>query len=551
MVRTSLPRVGRRTALSVRFPIRHPTQVMTCAALLSVVCSAEVARAQRLPEAAARPAASAPTRKAAKAGPAVAEPPADSYKPLLAFETSGWRFQVPIRLAGRVEGVSSFPVDAKAHEFQSGLALSPLLRLGARVATVKPLWKRIMILGEYEQDLPTGTWTSGNPVAGEGMPNSESITTRLRKGYGLVALGRYLHLGGGFMTSHWGLGLVANDGEHGWEPGSADFTDPRGGDLVLRGFVGTGPLTDANITATVAIDKVRHDDVLLAGDKAHEYIASMLVGEGKPVHGGFFIVRRNQTTADGRTLDVTVVDPAAGATIDIAKAKLKIEAEGAVVSGSTTLAATPQTPVDNVKQLGGALRTALDFARAGGVVDLVYASGDQNIHDANLRGFHADPMFETGLLLFRYVQAAQTGRGYGTAADPQLVGAPPAGIERLPTRGGLTDAVVIFPRLWVRPVEHLETYGGVLFAIAPKKNVDPFNTDLAGGTPLNALGGDPGSYWGTEVDVGVRYRLYLHHTELSAGAEGGVFAPGSALRDAAGKNPPPVYGGRLLLGYRL
>jgi len=530
-------------------------------AFCAVLGCGAVARAQQAPPAAANAppptVANTPTAppststKPPADAPAAKAPPADSYKPLLSFRHWGWQLQIPMRLAGRAEGVSSFPVDSQAHDFQSGVALSPLFRLGAKLSTVKPIAKTVFISGEYEQDLPTGTWTSEDPIAGEGMPNSKSFTTRLRKGWGLVALGRYLHFGGGFMTSHWALGLVANDGDHGWEPGSGDFTDPRGGDLVLRGFAGTGPLTDANITATVAIDKVRNDDVLLAGDKAHEYIASMLVGEGKPVHGGFFIVRRNQTTADGRTLDVTVVDPAAGATIDIAKAKLELEAEGAVVSGKTTLAATPQIPVDNVNQLGGALRAALDFARAGGVVDLVYASGDQNIHDSNLRGFHADPMFETGLLLFRYVQAAQTGRGYGTAADPQLVGAPPAGIERLPTRGGLTDAVVIFPRLWVRPVEHLETYGGVLFALAPKKNVDPFNTDLAGGVPENALGSDPGSYWGTEVDVGVRYRLYLHHTELSAGAEGGVLAPGSALRDAAGKNPSPVYGGRLLLGYRL
>jgi hypothetical protein len=277
----------------------------------------------------------------------------------------------------------------------------------------------------------------------------------------------------------------------------------------------------------------------------------MLVGEGLPAQGGLFIVRRHQTTADGRTLDVTVVDPAARVAIELAKAKLTLEAEGALVSGHTTLAATPEIPVDNVHQLGGALRAALAFKHAGGVLDLVYASGDQNIHDKDLRGFHVDPGFETGLLLFRYVQAAQTGRGYGNAADPTLVGAPPAGIERLPTRGGLTDAAALFPRLWVQPLRGLETYGGVLFAFAPAKNVDPFATDLAGGTQKNALGGDPGSYWGTEFDLGVRYCLYFHHTELSAGAEGGVLAPGSALRDAAGKNPPPVYGGRLLLGYRL
>ena len=49
------------------------------------------------------------------------------------------------------------------------------------------------------------------------------------------------------------------DGAHGWKPGSARFTDPRGGDLVLRGFLGTGPHTGARIVATVAFDKVWDD----------------------------------------------------------------------------------------------------------------------------------------------------------------------------------------------------------------------------------------------------------------------------------------------------
>ncbi len=482
-----------------------------------------------------------------------AEPPApeDAYHPLLALDQSGWRLQVPILLAGRAEGVSSFAVDAAGDKFQSGLALSPLVRVGAQLDTVKPLAKLVLIHAEYEHDLPTGTWTGSTPVAGVGMPNSASIATQLRKGWGMIAVGPYVHAGGGFMTSHWGMGLVANDGEHGWEPGSARFTDPRGGDLVLRGFVGTGPLTDAHIVATLAIDKVRSDDVLVAGDSAHEVIASVLVGHEQPIQGGFFVVRRSQTAADGSTLDVSVLDPAGRVAIDLHKAKLTFEAEGALVTGHTTLGATPEVPQGNVRQLGGALRAALAFERAGGVLDLLYASGDQNIHDAKVTGFHADPEFETGLLLFRYVQAAQTGRGYATASDPTLVGAPPGGLDRLPTHGGFTDAAVVFPRLWVRPLHGLETYGGVLFAFAPTKNVDPFNTDLAGGSPRNALGGDPGSYWGTEADVGVRYRVFLHGTELTTGAEGGILVPGSALRDASGHAPSPVYGGRLMLGYRL
>lgn len=478
-------------------------------------------------------------------------PRADEYRPLLSQRFKDVELQVPILLAARSEGVNGFPVDRDLHAFRSGLALSPLLRVGVRLESVVPLAGKFPVLLEYEHDLPTGTVTSETPIAGEGLPNSTPLTTQLRKAWGRFSIGPYLHLGGGFMTSHWGLGLVANDGAHRWEPGSARFTDPRGGDLVTRAFIGTGPLTSARLTSAFAVEQVRSDNALLAGDSAYQLIATLLVGQERPTQAGYFFVHRHQSTADGRVLDVNVADIAGKTVIDLHTAKLTLEAESALVFGKTTLAASPEIPRSDVLQLGAAVRASLAFERVGGVLDLLYASGDGNTHDAHINGFHADPNFETGLLLFRYVQAAQTGRGYGTGADPQLSGAPPAGIERVPTRGGLTNAVVAFPRVWVRPVRGVETYGGVLFAFAPAKNVDPFNTDVAGGSPRNAINGAPGSYWGTEIDLGMRYRKYIQHTELTFGTELGVLFPGSALGGVAGYTAEPVYGGRLMVGYRL
>lgn len=476
---------------------------------------------------------------------------ADEYRPLLSYRFKDLELQAPILAAARGEGVSGFPVDRDRNSFRSGLALSPLLRVGLRLESVKPLAGKFPVLVEYEHDLPTGTWTSETPIAGEGLPNSTALTTQLRKAWARLSVGPYLHVGGGLMTSHWGLGLVANDGAHRWEPGSARFTDPRGGTLVTRAFVGTGPLTSARFTSALAVEQVRSDNALLDGDSAYQLIATVLVGQDRPTQGGYFLVHRHQSTADGRVLDVDIADVAGKVTVDLHSAKLTLEAESALIFGRTTLAASPEIPRSNVLQLGAVLRASLAFKRAGGVLDLLYASGDGNTHDAQINGFHADPNFETGLLLFRYVQAAQTGRGYGTGADSQLVGAPPVGLERLPTRGGLTNAVVAFPRVWVRPVRGLETYGGVLVAIAPSKNVDPFNTDVAGGSPRNALNGAPGSYWGTEIDLGVRYRRYIQGTELTFGTELGVLFPGSALGGVAGYNLEPVYGGRLMVTYRL
>ncbi len=93
--------------------------------------------------------------------------------------------------------------------------------------------------------------------------------------------------------------------------------------------------------------------------------------------------------------------------------------------------------------------------------------------------------------------------------------------------------------------------GGVLMARAVSPFVDPLASRLAGGVPVNAMGGRPGVVLGTEVDLGVRYRVHLAGTELTLGLEGGVLWPGSAFVAPGGALPPPLVGGRGLLRYRL
>lgn len=477
--------------------------------------------------------------------------PHDHYRPLASFDWKGMRIQIPFSLGGRAETVSDIPVDRYGGVYHAGAVLSPLIRIGARFETLRPLGGKLMILAEYEHDVPTGSWSSSTPIAGVGMPNEEAITTQLRKGYARFSVGPYFTIGGGFMTSHFGMGLLSNDGAHGWEPGSARFTDPRNGSLVLRGFIGTGPLTRAKIIATLAVDQVRKDDILLAGDSALQFIASALAGYGLPSQGGIFIVHRRQKSADGHDLEVTAIDLAGKLVRTWKKMTLTLEGEAAVIAGKTTLAPSVDYSEHTVLQVGAAARASLAFGRAGTVLDLVYASGDQNLSDSRVTGFKAESNFEEGLLLFRYMQAAQTARAAITAADPTLSAVPTANLDRVPSRGSLTNTVVVFPRFWVRPVSGLEVYGGPLFAFAPVKNVDPLNTTLAGGAPRNAANGNPGSYYGTELDLGVRYRALVHGVELNLGAEGAMLFPGSAFQDEKGDAPRRVLGGRLILMVRL
>jgi hypothetical protein len=311
-------------------------------------------------------------------------------------------------------------------------------------------------------------------------------------------------------------------------------------------------VTPLRIFAAFGHDWVQGDDTMLEGDRSRQFIGALTLGRDLPTSLGFYAVRRDLESAKGATLDVWALDLFARTSHELGAAglELTVELEAALVLGQTTLVSSVAHPEQDVFQLGAALRTSVTGRRWGGVLDLFYASGDANFDDGEQNAFKADPNFELGLLLHRQVLAGLTGRGAFTAGDPALSGYPAPGLERFPTRGSATGAVVLFPRGWWRPRAGLELYGGPLFAFTTAAPADPLNTKLAGGAPKNALGGAPGRYLGTELDVGARLRTLLAGTELTAGLEGGVLFPGSALVRDDGSSMDPVVGGRLLLDYR-
>jgi hypothetical protein len=462
---------------------------------------------------------------------------------------------LPLSAALRFQGVGSFPVDRQGHEHEPGATLSPRLRIGATFDLGRELAPFNMHV-EYEHDLLSGTVGPDAIWLGDGYADPPEFDHMLRKGFIRFSLARYLHLSAGWMTSHWGMGLVANDGAHGWTPGSAQFADPRGGDRVLRGQIATGPLTDWGFIAAVGVDLIdpdllADDDVVLEGDDAKQIVGAILIGQGKPHGAGFYAVIRQQESADGKVTAVRAFDGTARTQIPINDAKLNLEAEGVVITGTTDLAPTTQFDQHDVLQGGFAFRGGIDAGMFGSVIDLVYASGDQNLDDVGQNAFRADPNFETGLVLFKHVLAGQTARGVATAADPTLVGVPSEDLERIATRGSLTNTIAVFPKLRVRPTDGLEAYTGLLFAWAAVPVVDPFNTRLGGGIARNALNGVAGQYLGTELDVGVRSRLNLGGFEATIGGEFGTLRPGGALLFADGRSMDAVHLGRIMLDAEL
>ncbi len=483
---------------------------------------------------------------------------AQTERPFLSTDWRGLAIDAQAIAAARVEEVSAFPVDAQRTLLASEPVLSPLVRLSLKLDT-KAL-AGMPLIAEYEQDLLTGSVSGDASVPGEALPIDPGLALELRKASVRASFSPVLHATAGITTSYWGLGLLANDGAHGWTPKSAQFVDPRGGDRVLRGMLVLGPEPTLGAVGTLAVDRAWNDEALFTateldredGDRAVQFIAAVLVGRDRPTRGGVYLVRRNQASADQRRVDVTVLDVYGETRLPLTDGvELYGGVEGALIRGSATLAPTIDHARHDVLQLGAAARAGVDFGRLGGIIDFLYASGDRNPDDGAQHAFRADPNYPTGLLLFRQVLAAHTGRAVATAGDPTLVGEAPPDLERFATRGSATNTLAVFPRLWWQPLPGLEVYGGPLMAWSEVELSDPLNTRLSGGVPRNALDGEPGRYLGTEVDLGARYELTLGDTTLHAGIEAGMLWPGEAFANDSGGALRNVAGGRLIFAYRI
>ena len=483
------------------------------------------------------------------------------YTPVLGFEVARMKLVGGLRFDACGALVSPVTLDRYGARRPSEPTVDTQLTLGLRFDSQRELQPARLVI-DFAFDAISGTVTEapsidGDALApgtddGQGYPGADGWHGTVRTASLQLDIAHYLHLYAGFMESHWGLGLLANDGRHGWEPGTARFADPRGGDVVLRGMIATGPYTDARILVATAFDSVWRDDTLLDGDEALQAVGAIRLGLGLDYSGGIYGAYRMIESAGGSHTEVGVLDLAGSARFEIDDANaLVVEAEGALVFGQTTLGPTFEHRRHDILQAAAALRATWDASSYGAVLDFLVASGDDNPHDRIQGAFKVDRNYEQGLLLHRYVFASQSARATATASDPDLMAVPPDDLERFATRGAISNTLSLFPRLFYRPIDGLEIYGGALVAFTVVDSADPLSSSLAGGYARNALGGRPAPYLGTEVDLGLRFRTLLWGSELTLGVEGGVLVPGAGFRDASGVTMDLVYGGRVMVGYRL
>lgn len=486
----------------------------------------------------------------AETPPTPVEPPAPTPEPAPEEPEEGFFYRIDARYFARMNLLSEIPLyplprtdPAETGDLGQNVFAEQRLRVGGEIG-----WKpEFRLVGEMDLlngvafgELAQGIGTANYRRDEYGYPGARfrELFVEWRPDLFLLRAGQ--------MTSSWGLGIVANDGDT-----PSPFGDPRYGDVVRRILLGTKPFgEDSPFLIAAAADWIV-DDVIADVDRddiAFQGVLSALYAD-QETRLGAYIVARTQENALEDTLTAFVFDLYGRRSFAVESATYYVAAEGALVLGSTTYARTPTRESQGVRQLLG----ALELGRTTDDLDLVletgYASGDSNTEDdTQLRGTF-DPDHRVGLIMFPEVLGAASSRASHLARAPELAARPSRGSELLPTNGGVAGAFYMFAYSKWRPLEWLEGRLGALFGVATSDVIDPF-AQRALSQNQNYLGGDP-SYrdLGFEVDASIlgTHELVRDLT-LTWGIEGGVFLPGAAFERADETRMDPVGMVRARLG---
>jgi len=409
-------------------------------------------------------------------------------------------------------------------------------------------------------DLVNGRWAprdSPDPIIDELLERGQAPTggvvqpITLRELY-LEARIRQTRVLLGQQAVSWGQGIVVNDGDHVDRFGDLRFGDDGPGDRYERFMIVVRPLSlvhgpAADLTLAFGGDLVAYDESadLGAGDLAGQ--AFVRVGwdpTDVPERSlGIYLVYRNQrnqddddATAGDNRQELGWIDVAGQGVVWLGR-RLQLLGgfEGALVLGRSSFL-RGEYPEHRVLQGGGVLRAFLgDDERWLVGFEAGYASGDPDPNDEWLNGFAFDQGAGVGLVLFPQVLGWRSARTETLALRGDLGPVPMNGTELLPTRGAVTNAVYVQPKVRVALRDQIELWGGPLIAFAPSPIVDPYASRWTGGRPVNSVGGD-GTYrdYGVELDIGLRARFELRKVWFQAGVQTGVLWPGAALADVDG-----------------
>ncbi|MFO0724425.1 MAG: hypothetical protein U1E65_11615 [Myxococcota bacterium] len=212
-----------------------------------------------------------------------------------------------------------------------------------------------------------------------------------------------------------------------------------------------------------------------------------------------------------------------------------------ISEGLAVLATSSGPPTRQpIEAFGGFAEIAYRFMDALSLsMELYYATGDEDPRSTTpITQFTFTEDTNVGLHLFENVVAYQTARSAALGvANLKAVRPPSYPVAEVDTRGGLQNAIVLFPQVLSSPWPWLGLRGGVMFAFTAVPSVDPIGTLLRSDgkeindDKVNYAGGKPGSYWGTEIDLGITLRPVDH---CLFDLEAAYLMPGNALQNEDG-----------------
>ncbi len=453
------------------------------------------------------------------------------------------------RLMGTL--LSAFPVDADGNELDQSAVFDQRLRAGIhlgyrsfRVGTEWDLFTGQLFGDTWGFELDERRRYINSVVAKESFVPRRAAATLAWPAVMVEA---------GLVCSHWGLGLMANDGAHDPMFGRNDF-----GDRVVRVRVTAKPLYLAKdhpkrdtLHLTGAFDWVIADDMARHDrrQRAFQGIFSLLYADAASNRLGIYAVYRHQDELDeDRGTRAGAVDLFGQFPIALTSSGwgLVAAAEGAMIAGTTDRATTYSSPEQVSVLSGGAAGVVTVHSPAkrfqvhlrSGV-----ASGDSDPDDGTTRDFTFDRDFDVGMVLFDQLMGGIEGGTYDLLTDPTS-SPPPDGVEALATEGAFRRAMFVQPVLQGTPLPWLDLRLGLLLAGGSVYYAHPYYSFRAGGTPRNHLDEPTGGrHLGTEIDWAVRIGGPIKPTlETSPTVhvliQGAHLALGSALQ---GEDAGPIH----------
>jgi len=326
----------------------------------------------------------------------------------------------------------------------------------------------------------------------------------------------------GLMTSHWGLGMLANDGAH-----DPYFGLPEFGDRVIRGRITTQPIPDGSWYLTGAFDRVIQDEQVVDPRRqwAQQGVLSLVWRQDQNAAGLYGVARRQDELDVRRSTSVGVIDGFVDLTHeDDSGLGARFAMEVAAISGKTNRSTSYGSPERlRIRSLGATGVSMLSWQWLGLGSAFGYASGDGDPSDDEMNDFTFDRNHGVGMILFDEVSGSIEAATYLNLIDPEHVGSPPDGVEASVTEGAFRRATYIQPRLELDPLPWVHVRGGLLLAWSTAPVRQPFYTVRNGGVPLNHLQEPTEGYrLGTEMDWAIHVSPLRDKLRSSIGASPSV-----------------------------